>query len=183
MIGLRCARLRAALVDFADGNLEDPARVSVERHVSACPDCAETVLALREVPAELGRRVRAAPEERFWAAQRRGIAGAIDRGVRTDVAMDPAIRRPTVVFWRAVPALAAAALIAVLAGDWMSAPAPQIAARPVASGTSDESLAAFVEEPATVASVDVASLEDTTLASMDESFEDTLAGYSDGNLI
>jgi hypothetical protein len=31
--------------------------------------------------------------------------------------------------------------------------------------------------------VDVASLDDTTLAGMDESLEDTLAGYSDGNLI
>jgi anti-sigma factor RsiW len=183
VIGLRCARLRAALVDFADGSLEDPERVRVERHVSACPDCAETVLALREVPAELGRRVRAAPDERFWAAQRRGIADAIDRGVRTDVVTHPAIRRPTLVFWRAVPALAAAALIAVLARNWMTTPAPQIAARPAVSVTSDESIAAFVEEPATVASVDVASLEDTTLAGMDESFEDTLAGYSDGNLI
>jgi len=183
VIGLQCVRLRAALVDFADGSLEDPARVRVERHVSACPHCAETVLALREVPAELGRRVRPAPEERFWATQRRGIAAAIDRGVRTDVVTRPAIRRPTVVFWRAVPALAATALIAVLARNWLTTPAPQVAARPAVSVPSDDSIASFVEEPATVASVDVASLDDTTLAGMDESFEDTLAGYSDGNLI
>jgi anti-sigma factor RsiW len=184
VIGLRCIRQRAALVDFADGIVEEPTRASVERHLSACRHCAETVLALREVPAELGRRIRSAPDERFWAEQLRRIGAAIDRGVVPDVAARPAIRRRTLTFWPALPALAAAAgLLAVLGRSWIPAPAPQIVALPVVAGTFDESLAAFVDEPATVATVDTASLEDATIAGIDESLRDTLVGYSDGNLI
>ncbi len=199
MIGLQCARWRAALVDFADGRLEEPARASVERHLSRCADCAQTVLALREVPAELVRRVRPAPDERFWKEQRRRIGEAIDRGKTIDSRPEVrAIRemremrwmRPSATaWWRIASALAAAAAVFVVLARGLTS-APELPARiaaapttPAVRNASNESLAMFVDEPAVVAPVDVASADDSTLAGLDESLEDTLAGYSDGHLI
>ena len=187
MIGLQCARLRAALVDFADGSLEEPERASMERHVSRCADCADTVLALREVPDELARRVRPAPDERFFSEQRRRIGEAIDRGVIVDVRSRPTRRPRPAAWWRLAPALAAAAaLFLVLERSPTTAPEPSAqtsAAVPAQHARSGESLAAFVEEPSPLTSVDVTSVDESSLASLDESLEDSFAGYSDGHLI
>ena len=187
MIGLQCARLRAALVDFADGSLEEPERASMERHVSRCADCAEAVLALREVPAELARRVRPAPDERFFSEQRRSIGEAIDRGVVVAVPSRPTRRPRPAAWWRAAPALAAAAaLFLVLERTPTTAPEPParpVAAVPARHARPGESLTAFVEEPSPLASVDVTSVDESTFASLDESLEDSFAGYSDGHLI
>ena len=205
MIALRCARLRAALVDFADGRLEEPTRGRVERHVARCADCAETVLALREAPAKLARRARANHDERFWAEQRRRIADAIDRaGAVGELAALPigvATGAPRAASrrgfsWQATfPALATAAtLLLVVARDRTPsspAAAPTVAAAPVAAARapatetapSDESLVAFLDEPSPLASPEGESLEDSIIAGIDESLGDTLAGYSDGSLI
>jgi anti-sigma factor RsiW len=211
MSGLRCMWLRAAIVDFADGMLDEPARARVERHVSKCSDCADAVLALRETPAELTRLARTAHDEQFWVEQRRRIAEAIERGSvaqRFSVSRRPgggsrhgpstgSGRSPrAAIWWRAVPALGAAAVVALVIGrsrvstttpaplSVASVPAESAPAAAAASSvTAEDTLTAFVEEPAALASIDVASLDETTAAGIDESLGESLAGYADGNLI
>jgi anti-sigma factor RsiW len=184
-MSVRCFLLRSELVDFASGALGDPRGAIVERHVASCPHCAESVLALREVPAALARRGRPQPGEDFWVRQRAQIMQVIEAGPPL-----PA-RRPTMApipspAWRLVPALAAAAVALFLVVNWL----PSMGERPqgstartateVAPSATDDSLTALVDEPWPTVPEDVASADDTTLA---ESMAEELGGINEASLI
>ena len=83
-----CRRLRARLVDYADGALAARERGRIERHLATCAQCAAALAALRELPAVL----RAAPaprDEAFWRRQRQDIM----RAIRQPVPSAPLLRR------------------------------------------------------------------------------------------
>src|SRR5882724_4675911 len=125
-----CYRHRAAIVDFAAGELDEPARTNVERHLSACPTCSAAVLELREVPAELHRRLAVEPSEAFWAQQRESILGAVERSMATRAtrAMRPPVpaprsrRRPLAAALRFGSLAAAAAAALIFVRTWSSPP-------------------------------------------------------------
>jgi len=184
-MSIRCFLLRSELVDFASGALGDPRGPIVERHVAACPHCAESVLALREVPAELERRGRPEPGEDFWARQRAQIMQVIEAGPPLPVRR-PTIARSPSPAWRMMPALAAAAVALFLVVHWLPSPRekPQgptaTTATEVAPSATDDSLTALVDEPWPTVPEDVASVDDTTLA---ESMAEELGGINEASLI
>ena len=112
MRSLRCWSLRASLVDFAEGRLDEQGRESIERHLAGCAHCAAAVLSLREIPAELRRLAAPDPGEEFWSRQRERVLGAIEdaRAAR--------LRRPRSLLsrspWVPIAAVAASALAIVL---------------------------------------------------------------------
>src|SRR5882724_9247977 len=114
-----CYRHRAAIVDFAAGELDEPARTNVERHLSACPSCSAAVLELREVPAELRRRLAVEPSAAFWTKQREAILQAVERS--TTAAPAPRSRRRAIAAALRYGSLAAAAAAALIfIGTWSS---------------------------------------------------------------
>jgi len=115
-----CYRLRAAIVDFAEGDLEERARTSVERHLAACPACSAAVLELREVPAELRRRLGNEPSEAFFAAQRDAILRAVDRSVSLPAPRPQRSRLSLAIRFGSLAAAAAAAFVFV--STWSSPP-------------------------------------------------------------
>jgi anti-sigma factor RsiW len=124
MISWRCWRLRPGLVDFAEGALAEPARARIERHLSTCARCAEAVLALREVPAEIRRRAPAEPPEEFWVRQRGAVLEAIDgRGRLLDVERATPAWPSRTVRWGAPVAVAASLAVALLASRWWTSTA------------------------------------------------------------
>ncbi len=185
-MSVRCLFLRSELVDFASGVLADPRGAVVERHVAACPRCAESVLALREVPAELARRGRPEPGEDFWVRQRAQIMQVIEAGPPV------AARRPTIAArpspaWRFIPALAAAGIALFLVADWLprsggEKPQGEVAVKAIDAPPSvaDDSMTALVEEPWPTVPEDVSAVDDTTLA---ESMAEELDGISEASLI
>lgn len=104
----RCRRLRARLVDLAEG-VAFAGSERVERHAAGCAECGAALAALREVPAAL----RAAPadgrDDAFWERQRQGIL----RAAFDSPAPPAAPFRQTFGDWRtsAAATLAAAALL------------------------------------------------------------------------
>lgn len=117
----RCVRLRPRLVEFADGTLAESGRPRIERHLTACPRCAETVLDLREVPAEIRRLAAPEPSEEFWIRQRRAILEAIEKrpvGIRE---MVPA--GPRALLWGTSVALAASLALVLFLSQSSAPPA------------------------------------------------------------
>jgi hypothetical protein len=104
---LVCWRLRASLVDLAEGTLPAAGRAGVERHVAVCASCAATVAALRELPERL--RGVELPGDAFWQRQRADILRAV-RGL--PVPASPPRAWPA---WPMGLAVAASVLLAVLA--------------------------------------------------------------------
>ena len=169
MIGMECFRLRAALVDFAEGSLAEPKRGGVERHVADCAECASAVLALREVPAALRRTTEREPDEAFWARQRNGILRAIEAGPAPRASAPPPIATRRI-GWRLTPALAAAAVLALFLRSWPPT-LPTATVGPVASRTAptEES-----HEATTDAAVDAgpyAAMDDATFAGLADSLD------------
>jgi anti-sigma factor RsiW len=117
-----CHRLRAALVDFADGSIDERGRVGVERHLAECDDCSAAVLELREVPTDLRRRLANEPRAEFWTEQRAAILRAID-DLPPASAPSPA-RERKLVRWTTLGSLAAAAAAAFVFVHLASAPVP-----------------------------------------------------------
>jgi len=116
-----CYRLRAAIVDFAEGDLEEPSRTTVERHLAGCPSCSAAVLELREVPAEVRRRLAFEPGEAFWTKQRDAILRAVE-GLSTGDVGPPSRRRAVVVSTALGGLAAAAASVLILVHTWSSPP-------------------------------------------------------------
>jgi anti-sigma factor RsiW len=140
----QCRRWRSALVDFAGGVLSEPDRDAVEQHLARCADCADTVIALREIPAELGPTI-GEPGEEFWRHQRDEILRAVRRPAAQAISRRRSFGGRRVVTW-AAPALAAlAASLALLVGPRREAPVAPLAA-PAAPAV-EESLASLAEEP------------------------------------
>lgn len=74
----QCRRLAAALVDYAEGTVDDSRRSRVERHLATCVDCAAAVSALREVPQALRALPEPAQDAEVLLAQRARIRAAIE---------------------------------------------------------------------------------------------------------
>jgi anti-sigma factor RsiW len=168
MKNFRCWKLRASLVDFAEGRLEEKTREQIEHHVASCADCATTVLSLREVPAELRRR--AAPErgEQLWASQRAGIMRTIgDAGLARPRQGRSFRDLPDTVPWVPIAALAASVAMIVLAPQWWArprSPQPDAASAPadsvVASTTESFADDLFETDEASLAMAEPDDLDD-----------------------
>jgi anti-sigma factor RsiW len=180
-----CHRLRAALVDFADGSIDERAGASVERHLAQCDDCSAAVLELREVPTDLRRRLAAEPPEEFWTEQRASILHAVD-GLAPASAPPPA-RERKFVRWTALGSLAAAAAASFLFVRLRSAPAPgslpNVASRQavnVATETARESSTSALVEAATS---DPWAVDDGSLLSLADELESQAPVTSEEGLI
>jgi anti-sigma factor RsiW len=121
-----CGRIREMMVELASGGLGDAERAEVERHLEACPGCAEERDALERLFAVVRDDGYAEPSPFYWtrfgASLRRRLEGG---GVRSAASG----------WQRAVPRLApaAVALACFAAGLWLGLrPAPGVA--PVAGG-------------------------------------------------
>jgi|ERR1051326_7625936 anti-sigma factor RsiW len=188
---IRCFLLESELVDFATGTLEDRRSRAVERHIAGCVHCSESVLALREIPAELARRGRPEPGEEFWARQRDRIMQVIEAGPPVPARRPIAVRKPSAA-WRMVPAVAAAAVAVFALVEWLPSSTAKKqsgesvtlnAERPAVESvatSADDSVTALVDEPWPTVPEDVASADDTTLA---ESLARELDAANDGGLI
>jgi anti-sigma factor RsiW len=165
------------------GTLGDRRRRAVERHVAGCANCAESVLALREIPAELARRSRPEPGEEFWARQRGRIMQVIESGPPLPARRTLTVARPSQA-WRLLPALAVAAVTLFVIVEWLPSPSTGKSESRRALETvvpaPDDSVTALVDEPWPTVPDDVASVDDTTLA---ESLAQELGGANEGNLI
>lgn len=176
MTSWSCHRLRAELVDFAEGKLGEPRRLHVERHLSSCPDCAEAVLELREVPGQLRRLASVDPPGEFWKRQRAAILDSIDNS--------PTVGRPGIPrtserrAWKLPLALAASLAVTVAAAGWwtthVSTPTgPPLPSQPiqVASVARPDETPSTSWEP-TAESNDVLYVEDTSLLSLAEQLDE-----------
>jgi len=179
-----CYRLRAAIVDFADGALEEPARASVERHLADCSACSLAVLELREVPAELRRRLATEPSEAFFAAQRDAILRAVERSAPLPVpaAAERDSRLALAVRFGSLAAAAAAAFVFV--STWSTPPAEvtQVVKRQptlaVEQAPVDDSATTSIDEVATTDpwSTDEGSLLGLADELLDQNSEDSAEG-------
>jgi Putative zinc-finger len=190
MISWRCSRLRPGLVDFAAGTLAEPARARIERHLSICARCAEVVVGLREVPAEIRRLAPAEPSEEFWARQRRAILDTID-GQPVAVKRAAAVWPPRTLLWGTPVALAASLAVALFASRWWTPTvgAPQAASGPavqaattVAHVASATSRLASWDEISTM-NDNVLFLEDTSLLGLADQIGDESGEVSEDDLI
>lgn len=182
----QCLRLRAELVDFADGTLGEPYRRRVERHVASCARCSEAVLDLREARGRLERMAPADRPQEFWIRQREAILRAIAEspapaGSATAVASSGAKR------WSAPLALAASAALALLVSRWWS---PAADSTPLAEPSLAQSAPSepTVETVASVAdesglSQDTLVFDDTSLLGLAEQLQDDSTASADDNLI
>lgn len=74
MTAWQCRRLRARLVDLADGALPREEEKALRAHAAACDDCGAALEALEAVPGMLRELDAPAHDEAFWANQRQSIA-------------------------------------------------------------------------------------------------------------
>lgn len=95
------------LSEYVDGELDAPTRQALEAHLATCANCRATRDALERVVAR-ARRVR-------YHAPRQDLWGAIERTIAQDV---PRGRRPRLVTVRLSRLMAAAALVAIVAGGF-----------------------------------------------------------------
>ncbi|MFN8542933.1 MAG: zf-HC2 domain-containing protein [Candidatus Binatia bacterium] len=140
----RCRRLRAGLVDLAEGTLAASERRVIEVHVVGCPRCRDALAGLRAVRGVLaGPPVGLPVDEAFWRRQRQEVMRAIRR-------LEPApARRVPGLGWGVGVAAAAAALIAVANVRWTHEPvAPTVTARPAAAPLDDDALLALADAAA-----------------------------------
>lgn len=115
----RCRRLRARLVDYADGALDAGARARLEGHLGACPRCAADLNALRDIAAALSESRVPRRDEEFWLRQ----SEAIMRRVRRLPEREPAPRADRFSVWRFAAAAAAAVVVTVAAYELTRSPA------------------------------------------------------------
>jgi len=182
-----CHRLRSALVDFADGSIDERTRDRVERHLADCTECSSAVLDLREVPTDLRRRLAAEPGEAFWTAQRVSILRAIERA--SPGGAEPREPRRKMVRWTALGSLAAAAAAAFVFVRIGSAPAPssvptvakvQVASvASVAANTTESSTSALVA----AATSDPWSADEGSLLSLADELESQASETAEEGLI
>lgn len=188
MTSWSCHRLRADLVDFADGKLDEPRRARLEHHVASCSECADMVLELREMPGQLRRLASADPPAEFWKDQRASILAAIG-DPQSFVRREPPLpsRRGA---WRMPLALAASLAITVIMSRWWtipattSSPVPAAATRPMEVASAERPIeATFMSADEATLSNDVLYLEDTSLLSLAEQLDEDSGGTTADSLI
>ncbi len=191
MTSWSCHRLRPDLVDFAEGTLAESRRTTVERHVGSCPECADSVLALREVPARLRRMASAEPSAEFWARQRASILDAIEY---VPVSAAPiALRGTRTRAWKTGFAIAASLTAVVATSQWWSAGTPSPATlRPVVAAAPVQVASVTERRPTTAAAStwrtqtttdNVLYVEDTSLLSLAEQLDDESSDGTGDSLI
>src|SRR5512138_2740871 len=95
------------LSEYVDGELDAPTRQALEAHLATCANCRATRDALERVVARARRVGYHEPRQDLW--------GAIERTIAQD---SPRGRRPRLVTLRLSRLMAAAAVVAVLAGGF-----------------------------------------------------------------
>jgi len=103
----QCWRLRASLVDFANGALAAKEQVRVGQHLAGCARCAASLAALREVVPLVAELPAVKRDEADWRRQRANIMRAVAR--EKDRRALPAADH----FWRPALSVAAVVLVAV----------------------------------------------------------------------
>lgn len=79
---MTCRRVKARLVFFAYGELDEPGRKAVEGHLEVCPDCRqelERLLRDKRVMTDLSGEVPAFESPRTWKAIQAGMKGEVKR--------------------------------------------------------------------------------------------------------
>ncbi|MGH7820215.1 MAG: anti-sigma factor family protein [Candidatus Binatia bacterium] len=112
-----CRRLRARLVDLAEGTLGAHEREATERHVEGCDRCAEALGRLRAAPAVLRRTSTLDRDEAEWLRQRREIMRLIGAEGAPRRSRPPALLREPErrgMPWSAGLMVATAVLIAIV---------------------------------------------------------------------
>ena len=95
------------LSEYVDGELDAPTRQALEAHLATCANCRTTRDALERVVARARRVGYHAPRQDLWGAIERTVSQHSPRG-----------RRPRLVTIRLSRLIAAAALVAVVAGGF-----------------------------------------------------------------
>lgn len=188
MTSWQCLRLRAALVDFAEGTLGEPARRRVERHLASCPRCSAAVLELREARGRLEHMAPPDPPREFWARQRDAVLRAIEEPA-VAARSRPVVARSRARRWGTPLALAASLALALLASRWWSpsGDSTRVAVRSTAPTAQNESVAeataaAVGDEPSLLAQ-DALAFEDTSLLGLAEQLQDDSTSSVDDDLI
>jgi len=114
----RCRAAVPLLVDHAEGILGPADEARVERHLRSCARCREELEALRTLPARLREEPDPVPTG-SWERQRQDILRAVRLAT---AAPEP---RNGVPGWKVVSAMAAAAVVAAVAGLLLREPTPR----------------------------------------------------------
>lgn len=172
----RCRRLRADLVDLADGTLSGAKRLAVEEHVAGCAACVQTLAALRRAPKRLRAAAPVERDEAEWQRQRAAISRAV-RELAVPGAAGPPARRtgriiPTRSGRRRVAAAIAASLVA-LAGYRLLVEREPVEVAQRVEDLEPETLVALIDmtaDPLAPESVpvDVAAFSDEEVQAIDE---------------
>lgn len=136
--GWQCRRLRASLVDCAEGSLDAAGEARVRRHAADCADCAAALASLEQIPTMLRAVPPSVRDEDFWRRQRQSI---LRRARQVEAPAKPSLAPRFT--WTA--GLAAAAAVLVVLATYRS-PAPPLSpgAGPV-DGLGDDDVVALAE--------------------------------------
>jgi hypothetical protein len=98
------------LSEYVDGDLDAPTRAALEAHLATCADCRATRDELERVVARAKRVANRAPASDLWTPIEAAIAAQRDRSL-------PVGRPPRVISFTLGRLVAAAAVVAVIAGS------------------------------------------------------------------
>jgi anti-sigma factor RsiW len=112
MMRWSCRRLRAALVDAAEGRLAD--RTALDAHLAGCADCRRRLAAMQTVRAALRTPEIETPDDEFFVRQRQAVMRRIRPREDAASALVPA--------WRWLGAVATVAIVLLVARIGTRAP-------------------------------------------------------------
>lgn len=156
---MNCRETQAELSAYLDGEVTQPVRVALERHLVDCAACRQRLAELRRVAQGVAALPQLTPAPEFVAEVRARIAGRtspppgqslVDRWFRP--------------VWVKVPLEALAVVAVALTVVWLQRPAPQTAqvGSPTPWSSADDRRVAIVPPPVTVTAEERAAGKDLT---------------------
>jgi len=115
---MSCRRVRAALVDYLEGQLSADEQDQVSAHLQSCKRCAAERMALKKTLQVLSCRELPEPDERFWMDMKQRVREGLKEEQMTRRQPSPVPART----W--IPAAAVAAAVVFLFLWWTRLPVP-----------------------------------------------------------